>query len=260
MGLQATGVIKGFAEHHTTEDVSFEVTVSRKGMDGVFEEDGEGEPTGETYRRWKMETRVGETNMNAFGPDDSIVKYESPGEIIDAFFPVRLEMYGRRKEEIVRRAVHGARSLENRERFVEGVVGGEVEIMGGERTKEEIVVCLEGMGFDRKGVLDAILEGGGDGATEDTGDREGNEKDGEEPPQTVPDSTGYDYLLSTPVSSFTSTNIHALRTERTELERTLVVARGTTREEMWLEDLEKLEKALKGGGGGGGTHHPPPSN
>ena len=212
--LQLDGVIKNFSEHHTTDTVKFVIGVKARSMKGLMKN---------RNKTFRLETRISTSNMNAFNVDGEIVKYESPADIIDEFFEVRLELYGKRKEDMERKMEHAVKLVENKARFIEAVVGGDVNLLGGELRKEEVVTLLDSLGFDRKGSLDKML---------------GSEEEAEG------DKGGFEYLLSTPVGGFTRDKIEALRREKGEKVASLEALRGQSKEQMWLDDLDELEKVL----------------
>ena len=77
-------------------------------------------------------------------------------------------------------------------------------------------------------------------------DDDAQEAEEEESPQTgVSLSQGYDYLLSMKIWSLTMERVKALTAERDEKKRELDVLSSKTAEDIWLEDLDALELALK---------------
>lgn len=46
---------------------------------------------------FRLVTKVSTTNMMCFGFDGTIKKYESPEEILEEFYPIRLAFYQKRK-------------------------------------------------------------------------------------------------------------------------------------------------------------------
>jgi DNA topoisomerase-2 len=219
--MQLDGSIKSFTEHHTTTSVRFVVQAKQKNMAVLMKN-----PT----QTFKLESRISLNNMNAFSASGEIVKYDSAHHILRDFYPVRLELYKMRKEDLERRMEHSVRLIGNRTKFIEKVVLGEIEIFRGEKTKEEIVQLLDELGFDRKGVLDGIL---------------GAEREDSAEEDSLHDSLkAFDYLLSTQVSQFTRDKIESLVRDKVAQEEALEALRCTTKERMWLDDLDELEAVL----------------
>jgi hypothetical protein len=55
----------------------------------------------------------------------------------------------------------------------------------------------------------------------------------------------YDYLLKMPIRSFTQEKISALANKITETSRQVRILTEMTEKEMWLKDLDELERCLK---------------
>jgi DNA topoisomerase-2 len=185
------------------------------------------------YKALKLESRISTNNMNAFNADGVIVKYDSPEAIVDGWFPVRLALYADRKKDMLLKLGHTVRVLGNRARFIEAVVGGDLELFNGKKTRLQVVEELEKMGFDTRAALDGLLEGAA-GAEEAGGAEEGAGR-----------LKSFDYLLSTPVSSFTRDKIEALEREKETEEAAFAELQETSEQLMWLRDLDALEDALQ---------------
>ena len=74
---------------------------------------------------------------------------------------------------------------------------------------------------------------------------QGQEEEEDAPQGAVSLSQGYDYLLSMKIWSLTMERVKALTAERDEKRRELDILSGKTAEDIWLEDLDALEVALK---------------
>ena len=55
----------------------------------------------------------------------------------------------------------------------------------------------------------------------------------------------YNYLIKMPMDSVSEENVERIKQELTELSKFLVKIEKTTEEEMWLEELTKLEREYK---------------
>ena len=94
-----------------------------------------------------LDARFSTTNMHLWGPEGGIKRYDSPEQIMDDFFPVRLRFYERRKEELERRLGLLVRELGNKHRFCKLVVDGEVVLF--RKSRGDIEALLEQHGFER---------------------------------------------------------------------------------------------------------------
>ena len=227
VAMRDRGDIKGFSENHTTSGVHFDVMMTAN--------DVRSKSNRQLLELFRLESNLNLTNMNAFDNDDVIKKYESSGEILDEFFDVRLDMYGRRKEDLEKRMNFDTKMVHNKARFIELVTSGDIQLMSGELTKLQVIRHLVNLGFDKKADLDAILGGAKEEEGEEEGVVEGTETD----------DKAYDYLLNTPLSSLTLERIENLVEERRKTEVALEVLQNTKPEDMWLNDLKAAEEVLE---------------
>ncbi|KAL7470191.1 hypothetical protein ACHAXS_013585 [Conticribra weissflogii] len=80
VSMLSKGEIKSFTENHTTTSVKFDVKVNIAKLARLDKND--------IHKFFKLRNALSTRNMHAFTPDMVIVKYDSPEQIADAFFPV----------------------------------------------------------------------------------------------------------------------------------------------------------------------------
>lgn len=78
-----------YKEYHDNVNVHFIVTMSEKGMEKA-EEQG-------LLEFFKLTTKINTSNMMCFDFEGKIKKYNSPEEVIEEFYPLRLAYYQKRK-------------------------------------------------------------------------------------------------------------------------------------------------------------------
>jgi len=88
--MRNLGKIQSFVENHTTTSVSFTVVLTAIQLKKIMKK-------GNPETTFRLETSLPSSNMHLFDEKGMIRKFSSAEEIVDAFFPVRLEMYCRRK-------------------------------------------------------------------------------------------------------------------------------------------------------------------
>ncbi len=197
-------IVTGYKEHHTESTVSFEIKIAPDRLEHVRSHGVE--------KVFRLASRISTTNMHCFDERGAIAKYASPLAVVEAFVPVRLAAYERRRVALVRALEIEVERLANRARFVLAVVDGDVKI--GNKKREALVRELEEKGFDpSKG---SGAEGPG----------------------------GFDYLLGMPLWSLTRERVDSLLEEKRKKTVELERARRTTDKALWREDLETLEKTL----------------
>ena len=78
-----------YKEHHDNVNVHFVVTMGAKELEKA-EEQG-------LVEFFKLTGKISTSNMMCFDFEGKIRKYDSPEEILEAFYPVRLAYYQKRK-------------------------------------------------------------------------------------------------------------------------------------------------------------------
>ena len=192
-----TPLVTDYKEHHTDSAVRFEIKLAPDN----------GNLNVETV--FKLSKQISTTNMHCFDARGAIKKYGTPEEILNAFVPVRLQAYEKRRQVLISVASRELKKISNRARFVTLVISRELSL--GEKKKEDVVLELEKFGFD---------------ALEDA-------------------AHPYDYLLNMPLMSLTRERHAALLNEKAAKEEELEALHQTTAKKLWLADLDHLEAALR---------------
>ncbi|XP_048574229.1 DNA topoisomerase 2-like [Triticum urartu] len=106
---------KSYCDHET---VNFEVLLSEQEMNNAKQEGLE--------KKFKLTDVIGTTNMHLFDPEGKIRKYDTPEDILEEFFGLRLEFYARRKQVMLEVLEKELRKLENRVRFIMALLAGDI--------------------------------------------------------------------------------------------------------------------------------------
>ena len=151
----------------------------------------------------KLTSSVSSTNMHMFNRDCKLRKYGSVEEIIDEFYDVRLDLYGKRKQYMLNELQHKLLKLSNRARYILATLDGSVDL----RRKNATVVhdLLTSMEF-------AVIDG------------------------------DFKYLIKMPMDSVTQENVDKIMKEKGDAEKELEVLQKTKLETMWLSELAILKK------------------
>jgi DNA topoisomerase-2 len=233
--MQSKGTITDFVEDHTTTKVSFKVRLKPSQLSRMKQSGLE--------KSFRLKSNLQLTNMNAFDADGKIEKFYSAESIADAYFPTRLSLYHDRKSVLQSKMDHAATVLRNKARFIQMVSEGQIDLVGGQKSKEETSAMLRDVGFSTVLELEAIRNKNSlhgkhkDDVPADTGD-EGS--DGGVPSA----GSEFDYLMKMPLSSLTREKIEDLTQEASKTESDLKDIRDTKPEELWMSDLEKLASHL----------------
>lgn len=153
------------------------------------------------------------TNMHAFDRHGKLKKYDTPLDIIDDFYEVRLEYYLKRRDHIINNLTHLKNKINAKYRFVVEIIDEKINIY--RKKKDQIVEILENSDppypqysakFDSKADPD------------------------------------YEYLLSMRIDNFSEEKIEKLKKNLDELSESLVNIESKTYKQMWLEDIDKIEE------------------
>ena len=159
------------------------------------------------------------TNMNMF--DEKLKKYNSAEEIIDDYYGVRLEYYGKRKQHTLNALKRELLVLSNRARYITELLEDKIDLR--RKTNKMLTTLLK----ERK--YDTYIASKGESS-------ESNENNGD-----ADDENGYKYLLKLPMDSVSEENVTKLLNEKTKKEKELSELGSKSLEQLWRNDLEELE-------------------
>lgn len=232
--MRDRGDILGFTENHTTSKVSFRVEMRKSQLHRI-------QSSGlETF--FKLRKSLPTTNMHAFDDQHRIRKFESPQAIVDAYFPIRLQLYYDRKSLLESDLNHSATVLRNKARFIESVTRGHIDLVSGRKTKLETAADLKNHGFATSSDLRAIKNDNALSMRRRDLILSEASLDSPEPAEDL--STEFEYLLNMPISSLAADRIEDLRREAERKDDELRQIRSLTPEDLWQEDLDRLGTGL----------------
>jgi DNA topoisomerase II len=230
--MREKGEIQSFVDNHTTTKVSFTVSLKGVKLDQMMKS------ASGLHKAFKLQSNLLTTNMHAFGADKTILKFDSASSVADHYFPVRLALYHDRKSVLESEMNHAAVVLRNKARFIEAVSSGQIDLIGGKRSKEETVGILRELGFASVAELQEIKN------TNVLAERLKVEDETDSNTLSQKGPGDYDYLLNMPLSSLTSDKINDLHSEASKTENDLLEIRKKSPKDLWRADLDKLEPYL----------------
>ena len=160
--------------------------------------------SGEFAKKMKLLQTFRTKNMHAFNSEHKIVKYETTMDILKEYYPVRLNMYQKRKDYILKDLEQQIAVLNNKSRFLKEVSKKEIEVVDKRRKKEEIIAQLEQRNYLK-----------------------------------VKES--FDYLLSMPIWSFTDEKLAELEAQIKKKTEEHQFMNSQTPEDLWSTDLDLFE-------------------
>lgn len=159
----------------------------------------------------KMTSSVSETNMVLFDSEGRIRKYKSAVEIVEEFAGVRMKYYVHRKNYLIDKLTLERDLLSNRARFIKMIIEKKLHINN--RKKMDVVKDLTKFKFQKFG--------------------------DQKPPR-----TGFEYLLIMQIASLTKERKEELERLAKEKAAELDKIKRTSPSQMWVTDLDALEKAI----------------
>lgn len=208
--------IKDYEEHHTDTTVHFKLHMKPEGMKAAEEEGFDS--------RFKLTTTMTTSNMVCFDLNGKIKKYTSPEEMLQDFYPKRLEYYGLRKQHLADELNKQFERLSNQARFVTMIIKKELVVSN---KKKSIVVSelrdLKFRPFPKNGTkpLDA-----------------GEKEDALEEEEDQGKDNDYDYLLGMAIWSLTEEKVQKLLAERDGKEQELIELLKLSPQDIWNQDLD----------------------
>ena len=142
--------------------------------------------------------------LNCIDENNRIREFKDVREIVDAFIKIRLEYYTKRKKYLLEKYMDEIQIDASKYLWCKGVIDETIKIKN--KKKDDIVKQLD--------KIDKIVQ-----------------KDG-----------SYNYLMNMPMSSITKEKMDELTTKIKSLKETIKDTQKKTIEEMWLNDLDEIEK------------------
>ena len=146
-----------------------------------------------------------------FDANEKLKKYNTPEEIVEDYYPVRIKYYQKRKAYLLDALRKELLVLSNRARYISEILDDTIDLR--RKTTAMMVQILKDRKYD--------TQEGDDG---DSG------------------SAGYKYLLKLPMDSVSEENVEKLRSEKEKKEKELAHLESKTTENLWQDDLAELEE------------------
>ncbi|KAI8328206.1 DNA topoisomerase [Chlamydoabsidia padenii] len=227
--------IEDYSDNSTDSTVDFTIEVDGDNLQKI-EDNG-------LLKSFKLTASLSTNNIVCFNQDGRIQKYESPEQIMNEFYPLRLSYYQKRKDHLVYVLQDDYDRLHNKANFIELVLANKLAYYN--RKEKDITADMESLGlkkiFSRKSRNALLTEDDDEGNDEDTGAGKSKEQGGND--------AGYDYLFSISIRGFTEEKLIDLRRQRDKKFDELQVVKNTAPTAFWNRDLdaflERWDEMLK---------------
>ena len=155
----------------------------------------------------KLSTTVGTTNMNMFNSKFQLHKYKTVQEVIEDYYEVRMQMYGKRKAAMVKAMEAKVREMSNRARFIQEVVDNSIDLrkMADDEATDVLLLSKQ---YDKQ-------------------------------------DDKYDYLTRMPMHNMNKQRVQKLIKEKETVVQELEVLRGTSLTTMWIRELDQFVEVYR---------------
>ncbi|KAI6694782.1 hypothetical protein NL676_022492 [Syzygium grande] len=222
--------VKEFRQHSDDVTVHFEVMLSEENM-MIAKQEG-------LLKKFKLISSSSMSNMHLFDSNGVIKKCHSPEQILEEFFHLRLVSYEKRKKILLENLELKLAMLDNKVRFILGVVHGEIIVSNGKRA--DLFQELQAKGFAPFRKATKTVETAVAGSTDDSEDTEENSETTTKGVR----ASDYEYLLSMAIGTLTLEKVQELCADKDKLVNEVDALRKATPENLWLKDLAALEEKL----------------
>ncbi|KAK4743859.1 hypothetical protein SAY87_010171 [Trapa incisa] len=222
---------KEFKQYSDDISVHFEVILSEENM-MMAKQEG-------LLKKFKLTSTISTSNMHLFDAKGVIKKYDTPEQILEEFFPMRLDFYEKRKKSLLDNLEVELLKLDNRVRFILGVVNGEIIVNN--RKRAELFLELQHKGFTpfpkKTKTIEAVIAG----VSEDSEETEDNS---ENVGSREVKASDYEYLLSMAIGTLTREKVQELCAEKDKMLDEIEGLKRLTPRDFWLKDLASLENEI----------------
>ena len=236
-------MIEDFKQNHANNRINFEIKLLPEYAEKFKKDDKL------LMKTFKLVSSISLNDMVLFDKDEKLKKYSSVEEVMSEFYELRLKYYDMRKDYMVSVLDRDCAILENKVRFILGVVKDEIIIR--QKKRKDIVELLVKMNFEKMSDLEkrrhktkeereAELE-----LIHSNQNKEDEETESENESRFKVSPKEYDYLLSMPLWSMTIEKVEELENQKRTKEDELNRLKTMKLTDMWKLDLDKLVEALR---------------
>jgi DNA topoisomerase-2 len=215
-------IIKDYAEYHTDTSVSFKIKFDTDILTQLLVEDEKSGIT-ELEKILHLTSRIScDKKLNLYDENLKLKSYSCVEEILEHYYKLRLDYYGRRKDFMIPKMEAELLNLSTRVRFILDVISKKIRV--NDRTKANITEQLEAADYPKMFERRLMY-------LKDMTEVQRN-------------AGNYDFLVGMPIYSLTRERIEELKTEHAEMETKLNVLKSKSVADLWSDDLKEFEKEL----------------
>merc|ERR1712048_185538 len=234
--------IKSYKDHSTDETVRFVVEFPSAAKMQKAEAEG-------MHKFFKCQTTLTHENtLTLFDHNGCLQRYKSTTDILKDFFGVRMQKYVERKEYLIGLLTAEFDRLANQVRFIQEICDKKLVITNKKRTV--LIQMMKDTGYAKDPLRvwkHSRMSVDERRAAEERENEESNSSSNAnataDPLQEDSDSKAYNYLLGQQLWSLTRERKEKLEKEMKEKQDELEKTKNPTKEQFWLNDLEKFEQS-----------------
>ena len=205
VGKKVTPIIKDYSDLSTDKIVEMDITFHESINEGP--DSSNGGMSNKVEKTLKLYTTFSTNNMHLFDHEEKLMKYNTEEEIIEKYYPIRLNYYAKRKEYIIKSLEKELLLLSNKAKYILEILDGSIELRN--KKKTDIIQMLVSKKYD-------IIE----------------------------EDDEYKYLLKMSMDSVSKENVNKLLKDKENKEKELEKVMNQSIENMWIDELTELEGQL----------------
>ena len=197
------GLVKDYNDMSTDKKVDVEI-IFHEPVDESMELNG---MYNKLEKALKLYTTQSTNNMHLFNHEEKLSKYEEIEDILNAYVPVRLDYYQKRKDYQIQTLERELKLLSNKAKYIQENLDGTIDLRN--KKKDLIIKMLEDKEYDK-------IDGDND----------------------------FKYLLKMPMDSVSEENAEKIKLDKENKEKEMETLKSTTIQEIWLRELSQLKCEL----------------
>ena len=197
------GIIKDYNDMSTDKVVNIEIIFNENIDETMSIETG----YNVVEKLLKLYSSHSTNNMHLFNDAEKLSKYYSEVDIINAYIPVRLTYYKKRKDAMIESLEKELVLLSNKEKYIIENLKGTIDLRN--KKKIEILTMLESKEYDK-----------------------------------IENDNEYKYLLKLPMDSVTEENASKIKSDTNKKKSELEELKNTSIQKMWIDELNELKNML----------------
>lgn len=198
-----SNILKDYSETCTSRNINFVLTFYPTVLDKLMQDVDQYGCDG-IEKLLKLTTTVSLTNMKAFDANRKLCLFESPQDIVDNYYPVRLKMYEDRKQYLLKLHENTMIILSNKAKYIMECLNGTIDLR--KKKKDDIKKMLREKEYD---VID-------------------NDED-------------YRYLIKMPMDSVSEENVEKTLNELENKKKEIEMLKNKSNKDLWIEELHTLQ-------------------